>query len=145
MLKEFQDFALKGNVVDMAVGVIIGAAFGAIVNSLVGDIIMPLVGLLTGGVDFSQQLVVLKNGVPPAPYATVGAAKAAGAVTLNLGLFTNLVINFLIVAVALFLVVKAMNAARRAKEAAPAPGAPPAPTTDQVLLTEIRDLLRRRA
>ena len=142
MLKEFRDFALKGNVVDIAVGLVIGAAFGAIVNSLVGDIIMPLVGLVTGGVDFSERFVVLKEGAQAGPYATVAAAKAAGAVTLNIGVFINLIVNFVIVAFALFMVVKAMNAARRQKEAAPAP---PAPTKEEVLLTEIRDLLQRRA
>lgn len=142
MLKEFRDFALKGNVVDMAVGIVIGAAFGAIVNSLVGDIIMPIVGLVTGGVDFSERFVVLKEGAPAAPYATVAAAKAAGAVTLNFGVFINLILNFVIVAFALFMVIKAMNTARRQKEAAPAP---PAPTKEELLLTEIRDLLQRRA
>jgi large conductance mechanosensitive channel len=142
MLKEFRDFALKGNVVDIAVGLVIGAAFGAIVNSLVGDIIMPLVGLVTGGVDFSDRFVVLKEGAQAGPYATVAAAKAAGAVTLNIGVFINLIVNFMIVAFALFLVVKAMNAARREKEAAPAP---PTLTKEELLLTEIRDLLQRRA
>ena len=142
MFKEFRDFALRGNVVDLAVGVIIGAAFGAIVNSLVTDIIMPLVGLVTGGVDFSQQMVVLKQGLPPAPYPTIAAAKAAGAVTLNLGLFVNFIVTFVIVAFVLFLVVKAMNAARRTNAAAPVP---PGPTPEQKLLTEIRDLLQRRA
>jgi large conductance mechanosensitive channel len=142
MLKEFRDFALKGNVVDIAVGLVIGAAFGAIVNSLVGDIIMPLVGLITGGVDFSDRFVVLKEGAQAGPYATVAAAKAAGAVTLNIGVFINLIVNFVIVAFALFIVVKAMNAARREKEAAPAP---PTLTKEEILLTEIRDLLQRRA
>lgn len=141
MLKEFRDFALKGNVVDLAIGVVIGVAFGAIVNSLVTDIVMPLVGLLTGGVDFSQRFVVLREGATPGPYLTVAAAKAAGAVTLNLGLFINVVVNFLIIVFALFLIVKAINSARRAKEAAP----PPGPTREEVLLTEIRDLLQRRA
>jgi large conductance mechanosensitive channel len=141
MLKEFRDFALKGNVVDMAIGVIIGAAFGAIVNSLVTDVIMPIVGLATGGIDFSQQLIVLKDGMPPGPYATVAAAKAAGAVTVNIGLLINFIVTFVIVAFVLFLVVKAMNAAKRAKEAPP----PPGPTAEEKLLTEIRDLLQRRA
>jgi len=141
MLKEFRDFALKGNVVDMAVGIIIGAAFGAIVASLVSDIIMPLVGLGTGGVDFSQRFIVLKEGAQAGPYATVAAAKTAGAITLNFGLFLNLVLNFAIVAFALFMIVKAMNAARRQKDVAP----PPGPTREEVLLTEIRDLLQRRA
>ena len=144
MLKEFRDFALKGNVVDMGVGVVIGAAFGAIVNSLVADIIMPLVGLVTGGIDFSQRFLLLKQGVQPGPYASLTAAKAAGAVTVNLGTFANLVVNFTIVAFALFLVVKTMNAARRAKDAAP-PLPPPGPTRTEALLTEIRDALQRRA
>lgn len=142
MLKEFRDFALKGNVVDMAVGIVIGGAFGAIVASLVSDIVMPLVGLITGGVDFSERFIVLREGAQAGPYATVAAAKAAGAVTLNFGLFLNLIVNFAIVAFALFMVVKAMNAARRQKEAAPPPAAP---TKEEVLLTEIRDLLQRRA
>ena len=143
MLKEFRDFALKGNVVDMAVGIIIGAAFGAIVNSFVTDIIMPVVGLATGGIDFSQQHLVLKPGTPPPPYATIAAAKAAGAVTLNVGLFVNLIITFVIVALALFMIVKAMNTLRRSSEAAPVP---PGPTPEQKLLMEIRDaLLQRRA
>jgi large conductance mechanosensitive channel len=141
MLKEFRDFALKGNVVDMAVGIVIGAAFGAIVASLVSDIIMPLVGVVTGGIDFSERFIVLKEGTQAGPYATVAAAKAAGAATLNFGLFLNLILNFVIVAFALFLVIKAMNSARRQKEAAP----PPAPSKEEVLLTEIRDLLQRRA
>ncbi len=143
MLKEFRDFALKGNVVDMAVGIVIGAAFGGIVTSLVGDIIMPIVGLISGGIDFSQRFIVLREGAPPSPYATVAAAKAAGAVTLNFGMFLNLILNFAIVAFALFMVVKAMNAARRQKDAEPPP--PPAPTKEETLLTEIRDLLQRRA
>jgi large conductance mechanosensitive channel len=143
MLKEFRDFALKGNVVDMAVGIVIGAAFGGIVTSLVGDIIMPIVGLITGGIDFSQRFIVLKDGAPPSPYATVAAAKAAGAVTLNFGMFLNLIVNFAIVAFALFMVVKMMNAARRQKEAEPPPA--PGPTKEETLLTEIRDLLQRRA
>src|SRR5262245_10050342 len=141
MLKEFREFALKGNVVDLAVGIVIGAAFGAIVNSLVVDIIMPIVGLVTGGVDFSQRFILLKDGMPPAPYLTVAAAKEAGAVTLNIGVFINLIVNFLIVAFALFIVVKAMNAAKRQQAAVPAP-APP--SKEEQLLTEIRDLLQRR-
>jgi large conductance mechanosensitive channel len=144
MLREFKEFAMKGNVVDMAVGIVIGAAFGAIVNSLVTDIVMPLVGLATGGVDFSNRFILLKEGTKEAgPYASVAAAKAAGAVTLNIGLFINFIVTFVIVAFALFMVVKAMNAVRRQPEpAAAAPAAPPPPTRDQVLLTEIRDLLK---
>ncbi|MGC4080762.1 MAG: large conductance mechanosensitive channel protein MscL [Vicinamibacterales bacterium] len=142
MFQEFKKFAMQGNVVDLAVGIVIGAAFGAIVNSVVQDVMMPIFGLVTGGLDFSQRFLLLKEGVPPAPYASVAAAKAAGATTLNYGLFLNAVLNFLIVAIALFIVVKAMNTARAQKEEAPAPAAPPAPSAEQVLLTEIRDLLR---
>jgi large conductance mechanosensitive channel len=142
MLKEFKEFALKGNVVDMAVGIVIGGAFGTIVSSLVNDVLMPPIGMAVGGVDFSSVFLVLKQGGTPGPYATPAAAKEAGAVTLNLGLFINSIISFLIVAFALFMVVKGMNAARRQEAAAPA--TPPAPTTDQRLLTEIRDILAAR-
>jgi large conductance mechanosensitive channel len=138
MLKEFKEFAMKGNVVDMAVGIVIGAAFGAIVNSLVADLIMPIVGLLTGGIDFSDRFIMLKEGTPSGPYATLAAAKAAGAVTLNVGAFISLILNFVIVAFALFVVIRAVNSARRVE----APAAPPPPTVEQALLTEIRDLLR---
>ncbi len=123
MLKEFKEFALKGNVVDLAVGIIIGAAFTAIVSSLVDDIIMPPIGLLTGGVDFSQIFVVLKGD---GPFNTVQQAKEAGAVTWNIGLFINAVIKFLIVAFAVFLLVKGINRLSR-KEEAKAPAAPPPP------------------
>jgi large conductance mechanosensitive channel len=123
----------------MAVGIVIGAAFGAIVNSLVTDIVMPIVGVLTGGLDFTERYVLLKQGVPPGPYLTLTAAKAAGAVTLNIGTFISLVLNFVIVAFALFMVVKAVNRARRTPEPAPAP---PAPTSEERLLMEIRDLLK---
>ena len=144
MFNEFKKFAMQGNVVDLAVGVIIGAAFGTIVTSVVQDVVMPVVGLFTGGLDFSQRFVLLKAGTTPGPYATVALAKAAGASTLNYGLFLNAVVNFVIVAFALFLVVKAMNSARQSRaEQAAAPPAPPAPSTEVLLLTEIRDLLRR--
>ena len=139
MLKEFREFALKGNVVDMAVGIIIGAAFGTIVSSLVADILMPPIGMAMGGVDFSGVMIVLKEGKIPGPYANAEAAKAAEAVTINIGLFINAVISFLIVTFALFMVIKAMNSARKQ-----APDVPPGPTPDQKLLTEIRDLLARR-
>lgn len=142
MLKEFREFALKGNVVDLAVGFIIGGAFGTIVTSLVNDILMPPLGLLLGGADFSNLFVVLREGTVPPPYATPAAAAEAGAVTMNIGLFVNSVISFLILAFALFLVVKSMNRLRREQAAAPAP--PPGPTPEQQLLTEIRDLLARR-
>ena len=144
MFNEFKKFAMQGNVVDLAVGIVIGAAFGAIVNSVVQDVMMPVVGVVTGGLDFSQRFALLKDGTPAGPYASIAVAKAAGASTMNYGLFLNAVVNFLIVAIALFLVVKAMNTARRAKEEAPAPPAPPAPpTTEEKLLGEIRDLLKR--
>ena len=131
ILKEFREFAVKGNVVDMAVGIIIGGAFGKIVTSLVNDIIMPPVGLLIGGVDFSELKIVIK-----------AATEAAPAVTINYGSFINILINFIIVALSIFLVVKALNMARR--QPPPAPAVPPAPTRDQELLGEIRDLLKKR-
>jgi large conductance mechanosensitive channel len=142
MLKEFKTFAMRGNVVDMAVGIIIGGAFGAIVASFVGDVLMPVIGLALGGADFSSQFVLLREGATPGPYASLAAAKEAGAVTLGYGLLFNTLVNFLIVAFALFLVVRAMNSLKQKEEAAPA--APPAPTKEEVLLTEIRDLLARR-
>ncbi len=143
MLKEFREFAIRGHVVDMAVGLVIGAAFGAIVTSLVSDVIMPPIGLLLGGVDFSNLFVVLKEGAKgPGPYASLAEAKAAAAVTVNIGVFINAVISFVIVAFAVFMVVKAVNTARR--EPAPAPATPPAPTPTEQLLAEIRDLLRTR-
>ncbi len=123
MLKEFRDFAMKGNVVDMAVGIIIGAAFGTIVASLVADIIMPPIGMLLGGVDFTNIFVALKDGSTAGPYPTLAAAQAAGAVTMNVGLFLNKVFSFIIVAFSVFMLVKAMNKAKRA-EPAPAPAAP---------------------
>ena len=143
MLREFREFAIRGNVVDLAVGLVIGGAFGAIVTSLVNDVLMPPIGLLLGGVDFSNLFVVLKEGTAAAgPYPSVAAAKAAGAVTINIGLFINAVISFVIVAFAVFMVVKAVNAARRQPPPADAP--PPAPTPTEQLLAEIRDLLRAR-
>jgi len=119
MLKEFKEFAMKGNVLDMAVGIIIGAAFGLIVTSLVNDVIMPPIGLLLGNVDFSNIFAVLKEGKTPGPYASVAAAKAAGAVTMNVGLFINTIINFLIVAFAIFLLIRSINRFKRQEEAAP--------------------------
>jgi len=119
-LKEFREFAMRGNVVDMAVGIIIGAAFGAIVKSLVSDIIMPPIGLILGNVDFSNLFVVLKEGAAQAgPYASLDAAQKAGAVTLNYGLFLNSVVTFLIVAFAVFLLVRGLNRLKRQEEAAP--------------------------
>jgi large conductance mechanosensitive channel len=120
MLKEFREFALRGNVVDMAVGIVIGAAFGGIVQSLVADIIMPPVGLFLGKMDFSSLFLVLRAGATPGPYATPVAAKAAGAVSLNYGVFANTVISFLIVAFAVFLLIRSINRLRRQQEAPPA-------------------------
>ena len=139
MLKEFRDFALKGNVVDLAVGIIIGAAFGAIVNSMVSDIIMPIIGAVTGGLDFSNYFTPLAAKVTASNLAD---AKKQGAV-LAWGNFLTLVINFIIVAAALFVVIRLMNQLKRKETEAPK--APPAPTPDQVLLTEIRDLLKAKA
>ena len=117
MLKEFKEFAMRGNVVDMAVGIIIGAAFGTIVNSLVQDVIMPPIGLLLGNIDFSNLFLVLKDGKVAGPYATVAVAKAAGAVSINIGIFINTVISFVLVAFAVFLLVKTVNKLKRQKEA----------------------------
>ncbi|MGZ8429891.1 MAG: large conductance mechanosensitive channel protein MscL [Candidatus Deferrimicrobiaceae bacterium] len=124
MLKEFKEFAMRGNVIDMAVGIIIGAAFGTIVGTLVSDVLMPPIGLILGNVDFSNLFVVLKEGKTAGPYATIAAAKAAGAVTLNYGLFVNTVVNFLIVAFAIFFVVRGMNTLKKKEEA-------PQPTTKE--------------
>jgi large conductance mechanosensitive channel len=142
MIKEFKEFILRGNVMDMAVGIIIGAAFGLIVKSLVDDVLMPPIGLLLGNVDFSNLFAVLKAGTPAGPYATLGSAKAAGAVTISYGVFINTVIAFLITAGAIFMVIKAVNTLKRKQEAAPA--APAAPPPTEVLLAEIRDLLKKR-
>jgi len=120
MFKEFKEFALRGSVLDMAVGIIIGAAFGAIVSSLVSDVLMPPIGLLLGHVDFSNLYVVLAAGKVAGPYASLAAAQQAGAVTLNYGVFVNKIISFLIVAFALFLVIRAMNRMQKKAEAVPA-------------------------
>jgi len=120
MLKEFKEFAMRGNVVDMAVGIIIGAAFGTIVKSVVDDVIMPPIGLLLGNVDFSDLFITLKQGAAAGPYATLELAKKAGAVTLNYGAFLNTVISFLIVAFSVFLLVKGMNKLKRQQAAPPA-------------------------
>ncbi|HCY00211.1 MAG TPA: large conductance mechanosensitive channel protein MscL [Bacteroidales bacterium] len=133
IFKEFKTFAMKGNVVDMAVGIIIGAAFGKIVSSIVNDIIMPPIGMLIGGVDFKDLAVVLQKATETAP-----------AVTLNYGSFIQVVFDFLIVAFAVFMLIKGLNMAKRKKENAPAAPAPePAPTKEEILLTEIRDLLKK--
>jgi large conductance mechanosensitive channel len=139
MWREFRDFAMRGNVIDLAVGIIIGAAFTTIVNSLVNDIIMPPIGLALGGIDFSDFFVTLKGG----SYPTLAAAKAASAVTVNYGLFINAILRFVIVAFAIFILVKQIN--RLARHEEPAPAAPPPPPRQEVLLEEIRDLLKARA
>ena len=120
VLKEFKEFAVKGNMVDMAVGIIVGAAFGAIVGSLVSDVLMPPLGLLLGNVDFSNLFLVLKEGKTPGPYATIAAAKGAGAVSLNYGLFVNTIVNFLIIAFAIFFIVRNINRLKKKEESPPA-------------------------
>ena len=140
MLKEFRDFAIRGNVIDLAIGVIIGAAFGAIVSSLVDDVFMPVIGLILNGIDFTNLFVVLSNP-KNVPVPSLAAAKAAGVATLNIGLFINAIVKFVIIAFVLFLVVKAVNSMKKKEEAAPA--APPAPSEEIVLLTQIRDALRK--
>ena len=140
MLKEFKDFAMRGNVVDMAVGIIIGGAFGTIVKSLVSDIIMPPVGILLGDVDFSQIFIVLSGE----RMATIEATAEAGGVTMNIGLFINSVIAFVIVAFALFLIIRAMNRARAELEEPKEEAAPAGPPRNEVLLEEIRDLLKSK-
>ena len=122
MLKEFKEFAMRGNVMDMAVGIIIGAAFGAIIGSFVADVLMPPIGLLLGHVDFANLFLVLKHGAVPGPYASLAAAKQAGAVTLNIGVFINTIVSFIIIAFAIFIVVRGMN---RMKKKAEAPAAVP--------------------
>lgn len=135
MLKEFKEFAMRGNVVDLAVGLIIGAAFGKIITSLVSDVIMPPIGLLLGKVDFTSLFIDLSGQ----SYASLAAAQAAGAPVIKVGVFINTVLDFAIVAFVIFLLVKAMNKLKKKEEAQPA-----APTADQKLLTEIRDLLKAR-
>ncbi|HSP00451.1 MAG TPA: large-conductance mechanosensitive channel protein MscL [Thioalkalivibrio sp.] len=131
MLKEFKEFAVKGNVMDMAVGIIIGVAFGKIVSSFVSDVIMPPLGLLIGGVDFSDLAILLKE-----------AQGEVAAVTVNYGLFIQSIIDFVIIAFAIFMVVKAINRLKRKEEVAPSP--PPVPSNEEKLLTEIRDLLKQK-
>jgi large conductance mechanosensitive channel len=138
MLKEFKEFAVKGNVVDMGVGIVIGAAFTSIVNSFVADIINPIIGAITGGIDFSDLYVNLGSG----EYESLAAAQEAGAPTINYGLFINAIVSFLIVAWVLFLVIKGVNRLKREEEAAPE--APAAPSKTEVLLEDIRDLLAKR-
>lgn len=143
MIQEFKEFAVKGNVVDMAVGIIIGAAFGTIVKSLVADVVMPPIGLLLGNVDFADLFVTLQEGAKAAgPYASLAAAKEAGAVTINYGAFINHVISFVIVAFAVFMIIKVINRMKREEEVVEE--AAPEPTAEETLLTEIRDLLKTR-
>jgi len=139
MLQEFKDFAMRGNVVDMAVGIVIGGAFGKIVSSFVNDVIMPPIGLLMGGVDFTSLFVNLGDTA----YASLAAAEEAGAPIIKYGVFINTVLDFLIVAFAIFMVIRAMNKLKKQEEEAPPP-APPEPSTEEKLLTEIRDALRSR-
>ena len=141
--QEFKDFIMRGNVVDLAVGMVVGTAFSGIVKSLVDDVIMPPIGLLIGGVDFSNLFLTLKNGAnaPADGYASLAAAQAGGAVTLNLGLFINSIISFLIIASAIFMVVKALNTLK--KQEAPAEEAPAEPSEEVLLLREIRDSLKK--
>jgi large conductance mechanosensitive channel len=140
MLKEFKEFAMRGTVIDLAIGIIIGAAFGKIVTSFVNDVIMPPIGLLMGNVDFSNLFVNLSMD---STYATIAEAEAAGAPIIKYGIFINTVIDFVIVAFAIFLVIRALNKLKRKQEAAPPP--PPVPTTEEKLLAEIRDLLRAQS
>lgn len=137
MLKEFKEFAIKGNVIDLAVAVIIGGAFGKIVSSFVNDIVMPPIGLLIGGVDFKDLNLILKDAT------TDAAGEAVAAVTLNYGMFIQNVIDFTIIAFVIFLAIKAINSTKK-KEEAPAPPPPPAPTASEKLLEEIRDLLKKQ-
>ena len=138
MLKEFKEFAMRGNVIDMAVGIIIGAAFGKIVTSLVNDVVMPPIGVILGSVDFSNLFINLSGQ----SFDSLEAAKKAGAATLNYGLFINTVIDFVIVAFAIFFLIKQINRLKKKEEAAPA--APPPPPREEVLLEEIRDLLKTK-
>jgi len=139
-IKEFKQFAMRGNVLDMAIGIIIGGAFGKIVSSLVSDILMPPIGKLMGNVDFSNLFIVLGKG----DFPSLAAAKSAGVATLNYGVFINTVIDFIIVAFAIFLLVKGVNVMRRREEAKVVPPPPPGPSAEEKLLTEIRDLLKAK-
>ena len=138
MVKEFKEFAMRGNVIDLAVGIIIGAAFGKIVSSVVQDVIMPPIGLLTGGVDFSQLYINLSGTV----YETLAKATEAGAPVIKYGAFLQTVIDFIIIAFVIFMMVRALNSMK--KKQVEAPAAPPAPSAEEVLLTEIRDLLKQK-
>ncbi|MDH3511368.1 MAG: large-conductance mechanosensitive channel protein MscL [Gammaproteobacteria bacterium] len=138
MLNEFKAFAMRGNVVDMAVGIVIGAAFGKIVSSFVNDVIMPPIGMLMGGVDFSSLFINLGDTA----YASLALAEEAGAPLIKYGVFINTVLDFVIVAFAIFMVIKGMNSMKKAEEEKPAP--PPEPSAEEKLLTEIRDALKAR-
>lgn len=139
LFDEFKEFAMRGNVVDMAVGIIIGGAFGKIISSLVADVIMPPIGLLLGGIDFKDMIFTMKDAV------VEGGEVVTPAVTLNYGMFIQNVVDFLIIAFAIFMAIKGMNSLKRKKAEEPAaPEAPPAPTKDQELLSEIRDLLKNK-
>lgn len=145
MISEFKEFAMRGNVIDMAVGIVIGAAFGKIVSSFVNDVIMPPIGMLTGGVDFSDLKLTLQEGVEGvAATDTTAAVEAVAEVSINYGMFINTVLDFVIIAFAIFMVIKAMNSAKKKEEAAPPP-APPEPTKEEKLLAEIRDILQAKA
>jgi large conductance mechanosensitive channel len=139
VMKEFKEFAMRGNALDLAIGVILGAAFGKIVSSLVSDVLMPPLGLLLGGIDFSGLFLDLSGGA----HRTLAEARAANAPTLNYGMFLQSIVDFVIIAFAIFMVVKAMNAAKRREEERPAPS--PRPSAQEELLAEIRDLLKARA
>lgn len=143
LIKEFKEFAIKGNMVELAVGIVIGTAFTAIVNSIVNDIFMPVVGLILGGVDFSNLFVVLSNPQGVA-VPSLAVAQELGIATLNVGLFINAVVRFTVIAIVLFMLIKVINNLRREKAAEPTPEVPPAPPREEVLLTEIRDLLKSR-
>jgi len=140
--KEFKQFAMRGNVVDMAVGIIIGAAFGKIVSSLVNDVIMPPIGMLLGGINFTDFKVVIKDAIPATVDAAGNAVPEVAAVTLNYGSFIQVIIDFLIIAFAIFLMIKVMNNLKKKEEAKPAP--PPAPSKEETLLAEIRDILKNK-
>ncbi len=137
MLKEFKDFAMRGNVVDMAVGIVIGGAFGKIVASFVADVVMPPLGLLIGGVDFTELKIILQEAVVDS-----AGAVTTEAVAINYGTFVQTAVDFVIIAFAIFMVIKAMNSMKKKEEAAPPPP-PPGPTKEEILLTEIRDLLKK--
>lgn len=144
MMKEFKDFAMRGNLVDTAVAFVMGAAFGKVVSSFIEGMVMPAIGMLTGGVDFGDKTYVLKEAVAEVKEGDKVITEAAAAVEIKYGMFITNIIDFVIVAFVIFMVIKGMNAAKRKEEAAPAPAAPPAPTKEEELLGEIRDLLKNR-